>query len=225
MDVEPDLAVEQIAGKSRRDDPGAVVELAGTGLGARDQLLHRLRAVLGANAQERRVLGCERDRGEVLERIIRQVAGGDRIEHHGDVHRREQGVAVGRQLGDARGGDCGVGARLIFDHHRLAPHLAQTLPDHASENVGRPAGRERHDDADCSVGIGLAVGGSLGGGDGDRGDESDRRKQRTEGGSEANDKTRYGQHGSAIRSIRSIVLHSGFLHDRGPALCFLADEG
>src|SRR6266566_6410174 len=80
LDVEPGLAVEQIAGKPRRDNPGAVVELAGTGLGARDQFLHRLRAVLGANAQQRRVLGCERDRGEVLERIIRQGAGGDRIE-------------------------------------------------------------------------------------------------------------------------------------------------
>src|SRR5437763_17095241 len=29
----------------------------------------------------------------------------------------------------------------------------------------------------------------------------------------------------AIHRRRSIVLHSDFLHDRGPALCFLADEG
>src|SRR5919197_6369578 len=69
LHLEPGLAVEQVAGKPRRDDPGAIVELAGTGLGARDQLLHRLRTVLGANAQERGVLGCERDRDDVLERI------------------------------------------------------------------------------------------------------------------------------------------------------------
>jgi hypothetical protein len=151
-------------------------------LRTRDQFFDRPRAILGANTQERCVLGSQRDRRKIPERIIRQVGRGDGIEHHGDVHGREQGVAVGEHFGDPRGGDCRIGARLIFDHHRLAPHLAQTLPDHASENVGWPAGREWHDDADCPVGIGQAVGSSLGGRDGDRdcGDESGRRKQRTE---------------------------------------------
>jgi hypothetical protein len=70
LHVEPGLAIEQIAGKPRRDDPRAIVELAGTALAARDQLFHRPRAVLGAYAHERRVLGRKRDRGELLEGVI-----------------------------------------------------------------------------------------------------------------------------------------------------------
>src|SRR6516165_6880130 len=162
LHVETGLAVEQIAGEARRDDPGAVVELAGTGFGARDQLFDGLRPILGANVQQRRVLGRERNQGEVLERIIGQAAGGDGIEHHGDIHHGEQGVAVGRHFGDAGGRDRGIGAGLVFDHHRLVPHLAQALADDAHEDVGRSAGRERHDDADGSIGIAVAVGGSLG---------------------------------------------------------------
>src|SRR5262249_36053481 len=70
LHVEAGLAIEQIAGKARREDPGPVVELAGTGFGARDQLFDGLRPILRANVQQRRVLGRERDRGKVLERII-----------------------------------------------------------------------------------------------------------------------------------------------------------
>src|SRR6516164_1729334 len=168
LQVETSLAIEQIAGKARRDDAGAVIELAGTGFGARDQFFHGLGPILGADVQQRRVLGRERDRGEVLERIIRQVAGGYGIEHHGDIHHGEQGVAVGCHLGDARGRDRGIGAGLVFDHHRLVPHLAQALAGDAHEDIGRSARRERHDDADGSIGIALAVGGPLGSRVGDR---------------------------------------------------------
>src|SRR5215468_9421536 len=168
LHVETGLAVEQVAGEARRDDPGAVVELAGTGFGARDQLFDGLRPILGANVQQRRVLGRERDRGEVLERIIGQAAGGDGIEHHGDIHHGEQGVAVGRHFGDARGRDRGVGAGLVLDHYRLAPHLAHALAEHAGEDVGRPARGKRHDDAHRPIGIAPAIRGSLGSRVGDR---------------------------------------------------------
>src|SRR5262249_6062703 len=168
LHVEAGLAVEQIAGEPRRDDARAIVELAGTGLGARDQLFHGLRSILGADVQERHVFGRERDRGEILERIIRQVAGGDGIEHHGDIHHGEQGVAVGRHFGDARGRDRGIGAGLVLDHHRLAPYLAHALADNASKDVGRPARGKRHDDADRAIGIADAVRSSLGSRAGDR---------------------------------------------------------
>src|SRR5262249_45107431 len=162
LHVEAGLAVEQIAGETRRDDARAIVELAGTGLGARDQLFHSLRSILGADVQERRVLGRERDRGEILERIIRQVAGGGGVEHHGDGHHGGQGVAGGRHFGGARGRDRGIGAGLVLDYHRLAPHLAHALAEHADEDVGRPARGKRHDDADRAIGIADAVRSSLG---------------------------------------------------------------
>jgi hypothetical protein len=69
------------------------------------------------------------------------------------VHGGEQRVAVGRRLGDHLRGDDRVGAGPVLDDDRLAEIFAQPLPDHAGENVGRPAGRERHHDADRPLGI------------------------------------------------------------------------
>src|SRR5438094_1909904 len=152
LHVEAGLAVEEIAGQPRGDNPRAIVELAGIRLGARNQLLHGLRSILGAHTQKRRVLGCERDRRKILERVIREIAACKRIEHQRDIHCRQQGVAVGRRFGDAGGANRGIGAGLISDHHRLSPDLAQPLRDHAREDVGRSAGRERHDDFDWARG-------------------------------------------------------------------------
>src|SRR5262245_45664108 len=61
LHLDTGLAVEQIAGEARGDDAGTVVELAGIGLGARDELLDRVRSVVRAHAQQRGVLRSERN--------------------------------------------------------------------------------------------------------------------------------------------------------------------
>jgi hypothetical protein len=88
---------------------------------------------LGANAQERRVLGRERDQGEIPERIIRQVAGGDGIEHHGDIPHGEQGVAVGRHAGHGFGCDVAGGARADLDEELRAEFFRQELGNQARD--------------------------------------------------------------------------------------------
>src|SRR5262249_3592287 len=46
-----------------------------------------------------------------------------------------------------------VAAGAVLDHHRLAPVLAHPLSDQACDDIGRPARRKRHDDADRPIGI------------------------------------------------------------------------
>ncbi len=45
-----------------------------------------------------------------------------------------------------------LAAGAVLDHHRLAPVLAHPLADEARDQVGRPARRKRHDDADRPAG-------------------------------------------------------------------------
>ena len=121
--------------------PGAVVELAGRGLAARDQFLDGCRSVACPYRPQRGVLCGERDRREVLERIVREVRVGDRIDHHGHVHRREQGVAVGRQLGDAVAA-IAVWRRAGFRSPPAAPDLGEAWATiRATMSVGPPAGK------------------------------------------------------------------------------------
>src|SRR5262249_14267892 len=67
------------------------------------------------------------------------------------------GVAVGGHSGGAGGWDRGIGAWLVLDDYGLAPDLAQALGDHAGEDVGGSARRERHHESDRPTGIGLGV--------------------------------------------------------------------
>ena len=77
------------------------------------------------------------------------------------AHHDDQGVAVGLGLRGHLRADHGGGAGAGFDDDRLAPALGHLLPEHARQDIGRSAGRERHDDLDRLFGI--LVGGRLGG--------------------------------------------------------------
>src|SRR5262245_12969428 len=57
-------------------------------------------------------------------------------------------MPVRRGLRDRGRGECAAGAGAVFDDDRLAPALTQGPSDHARRDVGRAAGRKRHDDAD-----------------------------------------------------------------------------
>ena len=89
---------------------------------------------------------------EVPERIVGEVLDGGRVHHQGGVHRGQEGVAVRGGARDLLGADHRVGAGPVLDHDRLSPVLAHALRDHAREDVGRAAGRKRHDDADRPAG-------------------------------------------------------------------------
>ena len=152
LDVDAGLPVEQIARQPGGDDAGAVVQLAGLALAPAISSADGLGPALGPHRQERGVLGRQGDGREVPERIIGEIADGGRVHHQGGVHRGQERVAVRGGAGDLLGADHRVGAGPVLDHDRLPPILAHALGDHAREDVGRAAGRERHDDADRPAG-------------------------------------------------------------------------
>ena len=97
-------------------------ELQGAGI-----LLRRRDHVLGCAVGQ--VLGGdqrvgnvehERDRHEVVERIVRQLLIEPRIEHDIAQPADEQRVAVGRRIDHGLGPDDGAGAGPILDHRALA---------------------------------------------------------------------------------------------------------
>ena len=67
------------------------------------------------------------DRREVLARIVRQLAVEARIDHEGGFGARQQGVAVGRGLGDLLGADLRIGSGLVLDQDLLGPGFRQPL--------------------------------------------------------------------------------------------------
>ncbi|MNY02519.1 hypothetical protein D3C86_1350910 [compost metagenome] len=97
--------------------------------------------------------GDERYRREVLARVVGQrgiQAGVDgvRRQHH------QQRVAVGLGARELGGGDRAARARLVFQHHRLAPLLLQFGAQRAGQHVGAAAGRIRNQQGDGLVGVG-----------------------------------------------------------------------
>ena len=80
-------------------------------------------------------LRIERDRGR-----MRAHVAGDRA-----CSRRARALRAGRGGGAA-------GADDVLDHELLAERARHVLGDDARDDVGRPAGRERHDQGDGRVG-------------------------------------------------------------------------
>ena len=94
------------------------------------------------------------DGGEILDRIELEI----RIKRHARRQRHlmdHERVAVGRGTGAARGADHAAGAADVFDHDRLAERLLHAVLQDARDRVGRAARRERHQQRDGTVGIGL----------------------------------------------------------------------
>ena len=137
----------------------AEIDLAGLRLGERHQLLDVRHRHVGRGDEQLRHLGDQRDQGEVFERIVEDlvlqaVADGDRA-GAGD----RDGVAVGLGLRDEIGAERAAGAGPVVDDHELAEEVLHLLPDHPADDVVRPAGRERHHEADRLCRIVLGPGG------------------------------------------------------------------
>ena len=144
--------VEEMAGELGGNRASAVVKLAGVLLRLGDQILHRLHVACRIDDQQLHRLRGERDRGKVVEGIVRR--GAVKVLVHGQrrVDRHEQGVAVGRCLGDLLRAQHRIGAGTVLDQNRLPPILVHLLADHAREYVRGATGGERHDDLDGSAG-------------------------------------------------------------------------
>jgi hypothetical protein len=83
---------------------------------------------------------------EVFHRVERELAverRGNALRDRHDAHR----VTVGRRLGAHLHPDVASGARAVVRDELHAVRFRQKLRDHAADDVGRSAGRERNDHA------------------------------------------------------------------------------
>ena len=144
-EVDAGRELEQLHAEMQRaaDAAGAILDIAGLGLGKRDEFLDRLGRQIRID-RERVWARCEqRDRRKRLQRVVGQLVERrvDRMRDGDD----QQRVAVGRCFRHQLGADDAAGAGLVLDHELLAEPLAELRADDARQNVVEPARRERHD--------------------------------------------------------------------------------
>ncbi len=138
--------VRQAAGAGRR-----VAGLGRIRLRPRGELVPRLGAAhrpCGDRELERR---AERDRREVLDRVVRDVLVHVRHDGHRADRLHHEHRAVRRRGLDRVGRDAADGAGTILDDHRLAERGRHLLGDDARDDVGGAARREADEDLDRLV--------------------------------------------------------------------------
>ena len=105
----------------------------------------------GSRDDERKREGDpEPDVLEVAQRIVGQFAIRRRREHHRADGAEEERMTVGLRLRGDIGGDRSARCGAIVDDYRLAECFGEALPHDARKDVGRAAGRESDDDAQCT---------------------------------------------------------------------------
>ena len=125
----------------------AVVQLARPGARERDELLQVLRRHVGMDDVQARHLGEQRDRLEVLDRVVGELVEDERVDRERADVAEDQRVLVGRR-GDLGHRDVAGAARLVVDVDALAEQLAELDRGRAGDDLRAAAGRERHDEAD-----------------------------------------------------------------------------
>ena len=119
----------------------------------RDEVLQRLGFDLRMHDEQHRHIGDVGDGNERGLGVERHLGVEELIGCEDAGRRHQQRVAVGRRLRDRVGADIAAGARAVFHDDRLAERLRHLVADRARQHVGEPAGRERRDHADRTVGI------------------------------------------------------------------------
>ena len=134
--------------RQRAPTDRAVGELVRLALDRGEQARDAVGRNIGGDCQHARLRGEDRDRRDVLGRVVGHLGEQQVVDHQRPDDAHPQRVAVGRGLGRRRRAGVAAGARAVLDHERLAEPLLQALGDDAREAVGRRAGDERHDDGD-----------------------------------------------------------------------------
>ena len=150
----PALSAERFARQLLGAAAVAVIQTR-VGFHVRQQLGQRAHGKIGMDQQQVGDLHGERDRLEVLQRVVSDRAEEMRIDRERPGIAHQQRVAIGRRLGHEGRADTAAGAGLVLDDEGLPERGAQPLGDRARIEVGAAAGRERHHDGDRSRRIGI----------------------------------------------------------------------
>ena len=95
-----------------------------------------------------RRVGDQADEREVLPEIVGHLSHDERVDHHGARGAEDERVAVGRGARGRRRADAAARAVAVERHHRLSDDGGEVLGVQPADDVGRPAGGERHDHLD-----------------------------------------------------------------------------
>ena len=126
---------------------GAVVELAGMGLGVGDELGHRLHRQVLLDDDDLRDRADDADRREVPDRIVADLLD-EGCDRDGADAADAEGVAVRRRVGDGLRADDAAGARAVVDDDGLAQCRLDIARGHPADEIGVAAGRVGHDEGD-----------------------------------------------------------------------------
>ena len=107
-----------------------------------DQLVHRLRRMVGVDRERELEVGDLRDRREIHQRVVRRLREHHRREHGDDDRRQHQDASIGRRVLHRLGDDPSAGAGPVLDHDRLLQLVLHAVGDQPRGDVGRAAGGE-----------------------------------------------------------------------------------
>ncbi len=148
--------VHQLAADVRIGRGASRGEVEAAGLGTRqvEKLFQGARRHLGIDHHHRLRVTQQRDRHEVVERVVVelrvQMAVGDER-----IGVDEQGVAIGAGARRLLHADIPRGAAAVLHQDLLAERVGEARCEQARDGVDASAGRKRHDHADRLVRIGL----------------------------------------------------------------------
>src|SRR6516165_1851198 len=202
-DIEPMPATE-IFGEELRHRPlgEAETELAGIGLGVGDEFGHRIGRHLRVDGEHARGARNERDRRKILQRIVFDLLGHDRLDDEGRAC-EQQRVAIGGRDRGRLGADRRAATGLVVDHDRLAELALQVLRQQPRHHVVGRARRVGHDDPHRFAREALGLG---------RRRVPDQRERR-DGGDACESSGRGSAH--ALCSIGNISASGGWCHKHG----------
>ena len=131
------------------------IDLAGVGLGIGCELAQRLGGHLVVHQQRQRLHGSAGNGGEVLERVVGQLAVQRWVDDHHAGIGQHQRVAIRRRAHDILRAHRATGARLVIHHHRLAQHGLQLVRQQTGMLIQRAACRKAHHQTNRLAGEGI----------------------------------------------------------------------
>ncbi len=147
--------LQHLTGDPRGARAAAEGDLARVGLGVVDQFLRRGYGYRGIDHQGQRDRPELADGREIGDRIVGQLLVEALIGRMRRVGRDQHGVPVGLGAGHVLGGEKAARARHVVDDDGLPEARRHLLAQHARQRVGGAARRERHDELDRPIRIGI----------------------------------------------------------------------
>jgi hypothetical protein len=130
-----------------------------SGLGRGDEFVDRPERRWAGHHQAERARGHEGNGIEILHRIVGQLLEQIDVRDQSGRGGEVEGVAIGRGPGSRLRADDVLAARLVEDHHHLAPHMTEAVGQQTGDVVRTGARRLREDDVHRLVGPRLRPGG------------------------------------------------------------------